>query len=57
MTLRLKMQKIREGEKHEGYRISLPKQVIQAQGWEDMDFLMKLNNKGITLTPVKKVKK
>ena len=52
--MRLKIQKLREGTKYQGYRIAIPKAVIEAKNWQDKD--LKLEDKGsyLILRPLKK---
>ena len=42
--MRVKIQKIREGTEYQGYRIALPKAIIEAKKWEDVEF--ELEDKG-----------
>lgn len=35
------MQKIREGTKHQGYRICIPKSIIESKGWDNTEFELK----------------
>jgi len=52
--MRLKLQKLREGTKYQSYRLAIPKSVIEAKGWGNIDF--KLEDKGnyLILRPIKK---
>jgi hypothetical protein len=52
--MRINIQKLRKGTKHQSYRIALPKSLIEAKNWQDKDF--KLEDKGgyLILKPVKK---
>ena len=49
----LKIQKIREGTQYEGYRLALPKAIIESKGWQNKDFKLELKGEKIILTPVK----
>ena len=42
--MRVKIQKIREGTPYQSYRIALPKAIIEAKKWEDVEF--ELEDKG-----------
>jgi len=42
--MRVKMQKIREGTEYQGYRIALPKAIIESKKWENKEF--ELEDKG-----------
>ena len=54
--MRVKIQKIREGTKYQGYRIALPKSIIEAKGWENKEFELELKSEKIILTPQAKKK-
>jgi hypothetical protein len=42
--MRVKIQKVRPGEKYQSYRIALPKAIVEAKGWEEKEF--ELEDKG-----------
>jgi len=52
MGLLINLQIIREGTKYESYRISLPRDIIQAKGWERTKFILKFEDNKIILEPV-----
>ena len=54
MPLILNLQTLREGTKYASYRISLPKDIIEAKGWETSKFKLELKDNTIILKPVKK---
>jgi len=53
MTIKLKLQIVREGTKYESYRLTIPKAVIDVHNLRDKDFELRLKGKDIVLTPVK----
>ena len=54
MSVILNLQKLREGTKYVSYRISLPKDIIEAKNWENMKFKLELKGDTIVLKPIKK---
>ncbi len=54
MSLILNLQILREGTKYASYRISLPKDIIEAKGWEKAKFKLELKGDTIILIPFKK---
>lgn len=53
MSLILDLQILREGTKYTSYRITLPKHIIEAKGWEKSRFELKLGENMIILKPIK----
>lgn len=53
MSVILGLQVLRKGTKYESYRISLPKDIIEAKGWEKAKFKLELKENHIILKPVK----
>lgn len=54
MSIKLKLQIIREGTKYESYRLTIPKAVIQAHNLMNKDFKLEIKGDKIILIPVKK---
>ena len=54
MPVILNLQKLREGTKYTSYRITLPKDIIEAKGWERISFTLELKGDSIILRPSKK---
>jgi len=54
MPVILNLQVIRKGTKYESYRISLPRDIVQAKGWEKAQFKLGLKDDSIVLKAVKK---
>lgn len=51
--MRVKIQKIREGTPHQSYRIALPKAIIEAKKWEDVEFELEDKGDSLVLKAVK----
>ena len=51
------LQILRRGTKYASYRITLPKDIIEAKGWEKSRFKLELGEERITLIPLKDTKK
>lgn len=51
--MRVKIQKLREGTKYQGYRIALPKAIIESKGWEDSEFELEDKGDKLVLKAVK----
>ncbi len=49
----LNLQTLREGTKYASYRLTLPKDIIEAKGWEKSRFELKLGENMIILKPIK----
>ncbi len=54
MPVILNLQKLREGTKYASYRITLPKDIIEAKGWERAKFTLELKGESIILKPSKR---
>ena len=54
MALILKLQIIRKRTDYEGYRLTIPKAVVQAHNLRDKDFKLEVKGEKIILTPVRK---
>ena len=54
MPVFLNLQTLREGTKYASYRITLPKDIIEAKGWEKLKFELVLKDNSIVLKPIKK---
>ncbi|KKL81913.1 hypothetical protein LCGC14_1990040 [marine sediment metagenome] len=52
--MRIKIQKLREGTNHQSYRIALPKAIIEAKKWEDVEFELEDKGNMLVLRAVKK---
>lgn len=52
MPVMLNLQILREGTKYASYRITLPKDIIEAKGWEKAKFRLILKENKIVLEPV-----
>ena len=53
MPVVLNLQILREGTKYASYRVTLPKHIIEAKGWESSKFELELKDDRIVLTPQK----
>ena len=49
----LNLQTLREGTKYASYRVTLPKDIIEAKGWEKTKFILELKGESIILRPSK----
>ncbi len=54
MAVTINLQVLRKGTKYESYRISLPRDIILAKGWEKSKFKLELKGDIIVLKPMKK---
>lgn len=52
--MRIRVQKLRAGTPHQGYRIALPKSIIEAKGWENAEFLLEDAGDRLILRPLRK---
>lgn len=52
MSIRLKVQIVREGTKYESYRLTLPRSLIHAHDLRGKDFDLTIRNGDLVLTPV-----
>lgn len=52
--MRIKIQKLREGTDHQSYRIALPKAIIEAKKWENVEFELEDKGDRLVLKAVKK---
>lgn len=50
----VKVQKLREGTQYQGYRIALPKSIIEAKQWQDKDFVLEDKGNYLILRPKNK---
>ena len=53
MPITLNLQILRKGTKYESYRISLPRDIILAKGWEKVKFKLELKGETIVLKPTR----
>ena len=53
MSVIISLQTLREGTKYSSYRITLPKDIIEAKGWEHSQFFLELKGDSIILIPKK----
>ena len=51
----LNLQTLREGTKYASYRITLPKNIMEAKGWEKSRFEIKLGENMIILKPIRTI--
>jgi len=54
MSIKLKLQIVREGTEYESYRLTIPRAVIQAHNLREKDFKLEIKGNKIILIPVKK---
>ena len=54
MSLIINLQILREDTKYASYRITLPKDIIEAKGWEKAKFRLELKGDTIILKPIVK---
>lgn len=54
MPVTLNLQVLREGTQYASYRVTLPKDIIEAKGWEKSKFKLELKEDGLVLKAVKK---
>lgn len=56
-NMKVKLQKLREGTKYQGYRVAIPKSIIEAKGWDNL-LNLKLEDKGkyLILKPIKRLR-
>jgi hypothetical protein len=54
MPVTINLQILREGTKYASYRITLPKDIIEAKGWERTKFKLELKGDTIVLKPMEK---
>ena len=54
MPIILNLQVLRKDTPYTSYRISLPKDIIEAKGWEKVRFKLELKGESIILIPIKK---
>lgn len=54
MPVMINLQILREGTKYASYRITLPKDIIEAKGWEKAKFKLELKENALILKPVEK---
>ena len=53
MPVILNLQTLRKGTKYSSYRITLPKDIIEAKGWENYQFKLELKGDTIIRKPLK----
>ena len=53
MPVILNLQVLRKNTKYASYRISLPKDIIEAKHWENVRFKLELKEGNIVLKPIK----
>ncbi len=54
MSIKLKLQIVREGTEYESYRLTIPRAVIQAHDLREKDFKLEIKGNKIILTPIEK---
>ena len=52
MVIIIKPQIIREKTKYQGYRINIPKSIMEANNWEKKKFKLEIKKNKIILTPI-----
>ena len=54
MAVKVRLQTLREGTEYQSYRITLPKDIVEAKGWGKTQFTLELTDNSMILKPVKK---
>ena len=54
MSVIVNLQILREGTQYASYRITLPKDIIEAKGWERSNFELELKEDAIVLKAIEK---